>query len=340
MTTFSHELAASVEELLTPYGVEDREVLVTPDGYSGNIVERIVTRTGSFILKTFLEDDWVSIATGDTECRSVRLWTDGVLDRVPEAIDHACVGAARAGDGWALLMRDVTDAMIPPAGVMPRETWMQLLRAATQMHARFWATDLPDWLCSAEARVGVFKRENAALLGGPDSPAPPEWSVGWDAFCTLVSDDVSNEILRLTVHPERLVAALPPERTLLHGDLKFGNLGTDGDRAIFLDWQAATDGHPSIELAWFIALNGTRCQGTRDDIVETFGSMLAEELGERFDPDAWARARDIGLVSGLIMLGWNKAHDAVHAPEERDRVREGADLAWWIERARIGLELL
>ena len=71
-----------------------------------------------FVLKHLHpDDDWTMRGFGDLGCRPVEVWTSGLLDAVPPTIDHAVVGAAaglgRNGWGGALLLRDVSEHLVP-----------------------------------------------------------------------------------------------------------------------------------------------------------------------------------------------------------------------------------
>ncbi len=60
---------------------------------------------------------------------------------MPPEIVHPVVACARNGTGWAILMRDVSDALIPDAlGKMPisRADHRRYLDALAALHAAFW----------------------------------------------------------------------------------------------------------------------------------------------------------------------------------------------------------
>jgi hypothetical protein len=52
--------------------------------------------------------DMVRRLTDDQRGREQLIWQFGVLDPLPAEVDCPPVGSARDGDGWALLMRDVS----------------------------------------------------------------------------------------------------------------------------------------------------------------------------------------------------------------------------------------
>jgi hypothetical protein len=67
---------------------------------------------------------------------------------------------------------------------------------------------------------------------------------------------------------------------------------------------------------------------SRDELIAEF---------RRLSPMTDARAVDLGLLHGLVEMGWNKALDAVENDDAVVRERERADLAWWQARAEEAL---
>jgi hypothetical protein len=138
-------------------------------------------------------------------------------------------------------------------------------------------------------------------------------------------------VLAVLERPEALAAALSAfGSTLVQGDLKLGNLGFTADRVVMLDWGTQTGwAPPAVEVAWYLAINWSRIDATREQVLDDF--RAAE--GERHDEDALRLA----LLGGLVQLGWDKALHASGHPDPAVRAREAADLAWWTERARDAL---
>jgi uncharacterized lipoprotein YmbA len=61
-----------------------------------------------------------------------------VLDRLPPALDHAMVAAARDGDAWWLVMREVADALLDGHSIVQRDANRRLLAAVNEMWESFW----------------------------------------------------------------------------------------------------------------------------------------------------------------------------------------------------------
>jgi hypothetical protein len=182
-------------------------------------------------------------------------------------------------------------------------------------------------------RVGFDKVDPATArreAAGADE-VPGLIGRGWERFAELAPDEVAGPVLAIGERPESFAAALSRfPSTLIQGDLKLGNLGFSGDRVVLLDWGTQTGwAPPAVEVAWYLAVNWSRIDATREQVLDDF--RAAE--GERYDEDALRLA----LLGGLVQLGWDKALHASGHPDPAVRAREAADLAWWTGRARDAL---
>ena len=103
-------------------------------GWSGNALERLVLADGNVLIAKRIVPggDWIGRASADPG-REGLLFTNGVLDRLPPALDHAMVAAARDGDAWWLVMRDVSDQLLDDDSLVSRETNRRLLGAVNEM---------------------------------------------------------------------------------------------------------------------------------------------------------------------------------------------------------------
>src|SRR5215218_3606333 len=114
-------VAASVEELLA--GATSRTPLTAPDAKSGATFERVEIDGAHYVVKHVgWELDWIARAHGDLGPASVRVWSTGLLDRLPPEIDHAYAGAARTDRGGALLLHDVAEHLVAADGTRISET--------------------------------------------------------------------------------------------------------------------------------------------------------------------------------------------------------------------------
>jgi hypothetical protein len=314
-------------------GAVSREPLAAADGRSGSLLERVVLADGqTLVVKHVLDEgDWIMRASHD-HGRAAALWSQGVLARVPEVIDHAVVGAEQVTGGWVVIMRDVSAALVPEHVHLSREASRRVLEAAAALHAAF-ADDPPLALCSMADRYQLLSPATTRREAGGADEVPRLIGRGWERFAELVPADVAEPVLAVLERSEPFAAALSRfPSTLIQGDLKLGNLGFSGDRVVMLDWGTQTGwAPPAVEAAWYLAVNWGRIDATREQVLDDF--RAAE--GERHDEDALRLA----LLGGLVQLGWDKALHASGHPDPAVRAREAADLAWWTDRARDALEV-
>jgi hypothetical protein len=315
-------------------GAVERVPLAVEDGKSGNRMERAVLPDGRVLVVKHVTPlgDWLMRATGD-DGRLARLWAAGVLDRVPAAIDHAMLAVEPAGAGWRVVMRDVSALLVPEGVTVSRADSRRLLAAAAALHQAFWGAWI-DGLCTLADRWAFLSPAAAArerARGGTDL-VPRLVPVGWERFAELVPADVAAAVAAVHADPEGFASRFDGcGQTLVHGDLKLGNLGLAPDRVVVIDWgDRAGIAPPAVEFAWYLAANATRIAASRDELVADF--VAAEE------PRHDGRALRLALLGGLVQLGWNKALNATEPADEALRAMEAADLAWWVAQARLTLE--
>lgn len=327
--------ASSVDELLD--GATAREPLDHSDAKSGATLERVVIDGERFVLKHLHPDgDWTMRGFGDVCCRPVVVWTSGLLDAVPASIEHAVVGAAaglgRNGWGGALLLRDVSDALVPPGDdPIPLEVHRQLLDHLAELSAAFWeATDELPELLSLESRWSAFGPgwlDAEAGLGWPDV-VPTIAERGWAQLVEQAPADVLATVTELRHDLDPLVrAARTTPQTFLHGDWKLGNLGATGDgRTVLLDWTYPGVGPVAHDLGWYLAINAARLPESKEDAI---GALEASLRHHGVDTSGWwERQLALCLLGTLVQFGWEKA---LGDPQE---------LGWWCERAREGARWL
>ncbi len=327
-------VAASIEELLD--GATRRTPMSTGDSKSGASFERVAINGERYVVKHLhVDDDWIMRATGDLGCRPLTMWRSGLLDELPGCLDHAVVGATaglgRNGWGAALLMRDVSDELVPEGDtIVPLEQHSAFLAHMAALHARFW-----EW----QDTIGLEPAYHRYLEFSPDVMAGEEQR-GWpDAIPILVVDGwrrfaeiggpVAPSVIDLVRDPGPLVDALAEcPQTFIHGDWKMGNLGTAYDgRTVLLDWAVPGQASALADLAWYLALNRARLPQSKEDSIASYRRAL-EGCGIETS-GWWDRALALALLGGLVWFGWEKALGGV-----------GDELSWWSDRAVEGLSFL
>ena len=317
-------VAGSVDALVA--GASSRTPVGFDDSKSGARFERVVIDGQRLLLKHVdTSDDWIMRQTGDIGCIPVRVWEAGVFDLLPDSIDHATVGAAREGARGAVLLRDVSEWLVPPRDApITADQHVSFLDDLAAMHAGTWGWRDDIGLLPVANRYSFFGPAALACeqaLGFP-SPVPRVAAEGWRRL-----DDACPELaaaLRpLRRAPWPLCDALSDTPTaLLHGDTKLGNVGRGPDgRTILIDWSQTGAGPPLAEIAHQLALNRARIpvELARDATVDAYRVALERH---RVATAPWfERQLALCLVGVMLQLGWEKALDPA-----------GDELAWWRDR--------
>jgi hypothetical protein len=330
VTLVPREPAGSIDELIL--GATSRQPFRASDGKSGSAFERLEIDGEPCILKTMhVDDDWLARSLGDLLGRSVTVWTSGLLDTVPASIDHTVIGAAtglgRHGWGAALLMRDVSAHLVPEGdALVPGEQHEAFVEHLAEMSARFWGWRDTIGLTPSSMRWSFFGPDMLDVerdLGWPHD-VPHIAARGWEAFADRARPAIASVVDELRRMPwviSDAVAATPA--TLLHGDWKMGNLGSDPDgRTILVDWAYPGEGPACHDLAWYLALNQARLPEPKEDAIARFRAAL-EDRGVSTN-GWWDRQLGLCLLGCLVQFGWEKA------------LGDEAELRWWLDRAAEG----
>ena len=326
--------AGSVADLVA--GTTQREPFHNGDGKSGSRFERVELDGEPYILKVLhVDDDWIARSLGDLGCKPVTVWTSGLLDAVPDAIDHTVVGAAahigRHGWGGAVLMHDVTGLLVPEGDApIPSAQHAGFLHGMAALASRFWGWRDDLGLLPLETRLSFFGPGMLAVEGerGWPDPVPRIAAQGWQRFAERVPAPVRDLVLGLRHEPWRLAEALrATPSTFIHGDWKLGNLGTRPDgRTILLDWAYPGEGPVGHDLAWYLALNRARLPESKEATI----ARLRDELhAHGIATDGWwDRQLGLSLLGALVQFGWEKAL----GPDD--------ELGWWVDAAGAGARWL
>jgi aminoglycoside phosphotransferase (APT) family kinase protein len=327
----SEPVSESAEQLFAGLGEITERLTLASSGWSGNRIDRLVLADGrALIAKRIVPgSDWLGRATRDPG-REALLFADGVFAPMPTAVDPTIVAAERDGGAWWVVMRDVSGELLDAATPLTREQNRFVLGCAASMWAAFWDEAVPhlstlsDRLTCAAPAISERERDGVDIL-------PKQFEAAWEAFGEAVDPDVGAAVLELVDDVAPLAAALAAcGTTLIHGDLRDENIALPDGRLVLLDWGLATQGHPAVDLAWYMVHDVWRIAATHDEVVEDF----RRALGERDDPVAL----ELGLISGLVQYGWIFGHSAVVHTDPAEREWARAELAWWVPHVRHALE--
>ena len=111
-------------------------------------------------------------------------------------------------------------------------------------------------------------------------------------------------------------------QTLIHGDVRFSNLGVPDDRVVLIDWGERTGPAPAaVELASFLVFDATRMEVSRDEVIADFRELSRD----RFDETAL----QLALIGGMVQLGPNPTLDWVLKGGDDARAAAIDQLRWW-----------
>lgn len=308
---------------------------VNDDGRSGAVLERLVLADGTrVVVKRFdPAGDLVMRLTGDDHGREVDLFRSGLLDRLPATLGHAIVSGWYDDQGHGVLvMRDLGDAVLGWHDRVDLVRARLIIGAVGRLHAAFLGA-APAGLTPLRDVVGLFQPSRIRPYAG--AALIDDALRGWEYWPEVAPGEVGERVLALAHQPAPLVAAL--ERlpaTLLHGDLATVNMALEADRPgslTLIDWGLAAAGPPGLDIGRLLA----GCAHAFDVSLDDLTRLHRDAAGPAYDE----RDQRLGLLSGLVWLGWNKALDIVEHPAAAVRERERANLKWWLRQAALAFEM-
>jgi hypothetical protein len=327
-----HWYAVTTEDLGDATGAP-RPLTDVTEAFSGARLAEADLVDGRHVVLKYLppNGDWLTRAT-DGAGRLRRLWEDGVLRRVEDAVDHTILDLRRVDGQDIVVMRDARDDLLPPKVTVSVETSRQLLTGLARMHEL--CRDLPagDRLCSIGARYAMFRPDLHAGDAGPGRhPMADRIQLGWELFAEHVDPDVVDAVFTVHRRPDVLEQRLARFRsTLLHGDAKLENLGLRSHRLVAIDWGDLTGVGPcEIDVAWYALKGAVRIRCSPSDLF----AQYEVARGTPLHPEAV----DLACLGSLAQMGFRYAVGAFDAgPEPRDVA--AAQLDWWVARTRTALD--
>ena len=333
--------AAELARLMGPIESIRREPLAgISSGFSNSRHEILhVDRTEAPPLRlrlkrTHVGEDWIARLMRDAPPgREASLLSEPRLAGAWESFARPHHAIAVEGSEVSFLMEDYPpDCLVPDVREpVPVATEERLLGALADFHARFWESpvlSLP-WLTRPEWYADVLGPHQAtsidALRGAPQS-IQDGVREGWADAKRLLPPPVYEKLSRPAAEVWKWWADLP--RTLIHGDSKVANFAflPDGRVAAF-DWTNLGAAPATLEMGWYVAVNGTRLTRSKDELVARYRERLESSLGRALENPLWDRMIDAAIFTGARMLLWSKAVG----------LREGtpyrrADWDWWVEK--------
>jgi len=310
----------------------EREALAGHEGKSGAGLERVRLLDGRALVVKRLttETDLTLAVTGGTVGWEHLLWRSGTLDRLPPHVGHAIVDTWLDGETTVIAMRDLGEDVLTWARHLDATECRWVLDRVAALHRAFLHHP-PEGLVPLDRLLSLFAPARLATARGSDNDLVALALRGWEMFEDCVPADVAGPVLRLLADVGPLRAALEARPcTLVHGDLATVNMAFEGDDLVLLDWGMPSTAPGAVDVARFVAGCSSVVALSREELLAAY----RRAAGPAYDETAMR----LGLLSGLVWLGWNKALDARENPDPAIRARERADLDWWVREARTTLE--
>jgi hypothetical protein len=299
----------------------DREVVSPSDGKSGAHFEKFSVDGTRYFLKVLSYDaDWIMRCSGNTDFWEYKVWQAGIYDRVPAEIDHAMVAMSLDDGRLSMLLRDISEHLIPEGDdAVSEEIGDAFMDHMAAFHAAYWGWTDDVGVASIESRINFFSDANVAREMQADDPPVPivvahqGWSVLRDRAPKL-ADVVEPVRADPTPLADRL-RSLPV--TFIMGDWKMGNLGYNAStkQTILLDWAYPGSAPALWDLMWYLGVNRARLPRTKEETIATYRAAL-ERRGIA-TAEWWDDAVRLCATAQMCMMGWEKA------------VGDEDELRWW-----------
>lgn len=330
------------EPFSSPYG-----------GVSGNQFLAVATvgldgQTRAYIVKrTSPTWDIIMRISRDTVCRELLIWRHGLLDRLPPEVGQTIVAGAHDGDGWALLMRDIS-AQMHPCQRWPEPGWEPLsepeldvfVDGLAALHERYWQDtvllDAKLGLCELPWLYDSFSPAAAQREVACPHPLVAVLRDGWRQFEQVAAPDLLQLVRTLQADLRPLCDALDRYPwTLVHGDPNCKNFGIERaptPRILLLDWQLVTRAPPAVDLAYFLALFSDVLPVSYEEAIERYRARLAVRLGDRFEDGWWQPQLDLALLGHFLRFAGLMTWRMTRHPDPAVREHHEVVLAWWTPR--------
>lgn len=304
-----YALFDSVEQMLAPETLSDLishsviRVKCCPmenhSGLAGGRLEYVDTDNGRFVLKRMsIKSDWIMYSSNDHLCRSVTIWQYGLLDQLLPHLEHKIIACAHDGDGWAILMDDLTGNLFA-WDRFPVEFVPIFLDTLARTHATFWndsrLRDPRLGLSNTQRYFDFFHK--AQSYTGQSLGVLPDWvKDGWEAMKELLDEAVYKQMLKFHENPQPILNALSHfPYTLLHGDYRAENLAYNGNPIAF-DWQQATCSLMTIDLAWITKQGYVHAAMSQGEAISYYRNRLETYLNQPFENKVWQAMVDLGYT--------------------------------------------
>lgn len=308
-----HAIFDTSEEMLSPQTLSKlcrvpvTRVEIQPmhghSGLAGGQLSYVDTDAGRFVLKRMsITSDWIMRVTEDHQGRSVRLWQYGLLDQLSPNVEHTIIAAARDGEGWAILMEDLSGKFFTRETFAP-EFVPVVLDGLAKIHATFWndpRLQAPRLGLGNAATYLNFYFRSQNHTGDTWGLIPLWCRDGWKSLPELLDAETFQQMIDLHQHPAPLLNAIKRYPfTLLHGDYRAENLAHNGCLAA-IDWQQAKCSLMTIDLAWITKHGYIQDVMSEEKAIAYYRSRLESHLGQSFDDTDWQAMVALGYAMDAL----------------------------------------
>jgi hypothetical protein len=308
-----HTVFDSVDDMLAPETLSERlnravtRVELQPykehNGLAGGTLSYVETDAERLVLKRMsITSDWIMYISDDDQGRSVTLWEYGLLDQLLPTVEHKIIGAARDGEGWAILGEDLTGKFFNWDNFPPKFIPV-FLDTLARIHATFWNDPRlrdPRLGLGDAAFVLNFYLRARAYTGDSHGVLPHWFREGWEAMQELLDANIYRHMVALHEDPEPLLNALDRYPvTLLHGDYRAENLAYNG-KPIAIDWQMAKCSLMTIDLAWLASSGGVQDVMSKVEANRYYRERLETYLKQRFGDQEWEAMVQLGYAVNAL----------------------------------------
>jgi hypothetical protein len=280
----------------------------TTNGFSGNQMFHVQADEHRLVMKRLRPSvDWLAYVSNDRQCRSIRVWQYGLLDRLQPHIKHGILAACREGEDYAILMQDVSDGLTKWGQEIAPAMVHRMLDGLAAMHAIFWEDEN---LKDAELGLSSVDTIITAMFSTKLEQyqhAPHIFDMikqGELALYQMVDPDVREALQSISKNPQLLSKALSElPSTFVHSDFRLDNLALlpDTKELFVFDWQTAGYAPATICMCWFVMSGGIFHH--QEAYFEYYRQRLSERLGHHFDQRLWKPMLELGCLVNVLRQG-------------------------------------
>ena len=289
-------------------------------------------------------------ATDDQNWRAISIWQHGLPDLLPEEIHHGIIGCTVDGDGYGILMENLSDTLQDDGMPISLEDHQFILESMARYHATFWMrSELSEDKYNLSKPEGFFTHTSPIKARQFQKYYPPfvyeMITKGHQALSGSIHPDLSKVTDRIVRDPEQFCQKLSEyPYTLVHSDVRRANLGIqDGteSKLVMLDWARPTATVSGVDLIYYLkSLNLSHLPTSIEASIDHYQHSLAGLLGDRYDASWWEPQLELSMLGVFATMGCFGAYFVAHSDSEERRLEEQEELAFWADLAAKGLKWL